>query len=495
MTTAEDAIRAQPAQGAVTSPSQDTVTPPPQPLQPPNVFFPMGYKEAAYQWWTSVTPPTVERNLLSQIPFLREATASSTSLTPSSSSAQPPDPFGIRTWRRSMVQLSGKNRALNEFSVEREGEDPEQTLVMLHGYGAGLGFFYKNFEPISRVQGLKLYALDMLGMGNSSRPPFKIHAKDKEGKITEAENWFIDSLEEWRKAKKIERFTLLGHSLGGYLAISYALKYPGRLQKLILASPAGIPEDPYAVNASMPEPESSTMQNEFTQDQNQSVSSHSPTATQIQSAKPNAVSTPNVPRRTLPSWLVWLWDANVSPFSIVRMTGPLGPRFVSGWSSRRFSHLPADEAQTLHEYSFSIFKQKGSGEYALAYLLAPGAYARRPAINRIQDVGRQPIPQPEGAPPKKETGFPIVFMYGENDWMDVAGGLAAEEKLKQTKLKALLHGTEDEKLNENGSCKVITVPKAGHHLYLDNPDFFNEVMIKEMEETKAYEKRRRAASP
>lgn len=374
-----------------------------------------------------------------------------------------------------MVQLPGKNRALNEVSVERVGEETEENLVMIHGYGAGLGFFYKNFEPLSRIRGLKLYALDMLGMGNSSRPPFKIHAKGKEEQVIEAENWFVDSLEEWRKARKIEKFTLLGHSLGGYLAVSYAIKYPGRLNKLILASPVGIPEDPYAVNASMPEPADSTLQNEFIQDQ--------ATVTEDPAAPKNGVPKAAL-KRPLPSWLVWLWDANISPFSIVRMTGPLGPRFVSGWSSRRFNHLPEDEGQALHDYAFSIFKQKGSGEYALAYLLAPGAYARRPVINRIQEVGRQLIPQPDGVEAVRETGIPVVFMYGENDWMDVNGGLKAQEKLNHTKLKALQNGTEEEKRNEKGSSKVVLVSKAGHHLYLDNPEEFNEIIRKEIEKTK-----------
>lgn len=84
------------------------------------------------------------------------------------------DPYGPRRWRSSMVELSGKDRALNEFCVERIGEEADQNLVILHGYGAGLGFFYKNFEPLSRAKGWTLYALDMLGMGRSTRPPFKI---------------------------------------------------------------------------------------------------------------------------------------------------------------------------------------------------------------------------------------------------------------------------------------------------------------------------------
>jgi cardiolipin-specific phospholipase len=430
----------------------------------------------------------VERNVLSLVPALKEAADSL--LNPDHAAVS--YPVGTRVWRRSMVKLSGKNRELNEVCVERVGEEADDTLVMVHGYGAGLGFFYKNLEPLSRTPGRRLYALDMLGMGNSSRPPFKIHAKTKEEQVIEAENWFIDALEEWRKARKIERFTLLGHSLGGYLAVSYAIKYPGHLKKLILASPVGIPKDPYAVNASMPDPNESTLENEFALDQQSTTEPNSTASAAIRAGDAKTSNAPatnnNVPKRPLPNWLVWLWDANVSPFSIVRMTGPLGPRFVSGWSSRRFNHLPPDEAQALHDYSFSIFRQKGSGEYALAYVLAPGAYARRPVIDRIQEVGRQVISSDDSGNVVKENGLPIVFLYGENDWMDVAGGLAAEEKLKETHRKVLLNGTPEEKRLENGSARVVIIPRAGHHLYLDNAEDFNKVILEELDKTRAAEK-------
>lgn len=450
--------------------------------------------DTLFAQWTSISAAAAERNVLSYVPFLKPAATGSLSDLLQNDQA---DPFGQRVWRSQLVTLSGKNRALNEYSVERVGEAADDTLVMVHGYGAGLGFFYKNFEPLTRVKGWKLYALDLLGMGNSSRPNFKIHAKDPQEKIREAENWFVDSLEEWRKIRKIEKFTLLGHSLGGYLAVSYALKYPGHLNKLILASPAGIPEDPYAVNAALPEPEESTLANEFTQDQESIVSNDSRSGNDTNNftrARDKQAATPSKPeRRPLPGWLVWLWDANVTPFSVVRASGPLGPRLVSGWTSRRFNHLPPDEAQALHTYSYTLFRQKGSGEYALPYILAPGAYARSPVINRIQEVGRQVIqPATATAPAVRETGFPVVMMYGDSDWMDVAGGFAAEEKLKQRVVKALLTGTEEEKRRENGSAKVIIVRNAGHHLYLDNPDEFNEAMRKELEETKAYGQKQKA---
>ena len=81
---------------------------------------------------------------------------------------------------------------------------------------------------------------------------------------------------------------------------------------------------------------------------------------------------------------------------------------------------------------------------------------------------------------KRETGIPIVFMYGENDWMDVAGGFAAEEKILREKERILAGKSEEEKKEDNADAKVIIIRKAGHHVYLDGWDQFNRVMLEEM---------------
>ncbi|EMC96485.1 hypothetical protein BAUCODRAFT_33843 [Baudoinia panamericana UAMH 10762] len=480
---------------------------------PKSGYFPLSYRDGLSQWWASLTPAVTEHRVLSFIPYLRQAPThthtgvkvpgSRESVDPSHAKDATPvrtdshtDPFGPRQWSSEMVRLAGKERFLNEFSVERLGEETRNSFVMLHGYGAGLGFFYKNFEPLSRLPHWKLYALDLLGMGRSSRPPFKIHAKDKEAKIREAENWFIDALEEWRIKRGIDKMTLLGHSLGGYMAVCYALKYPNHLNKLILASPVGIPEDPYAVNEDIPEPSESTMGSEFTQNQDEAINgrgTNGSNTTAGQNGKPP-------PRKPLPRWLTTLWDANVSPFSLVRLAGPLGPRLVSGWTSRRFSQLPAEEAQALHDYSYSLFRQRGSGEYALAYVLAPGAFARSPLIRRIQSVGRQYVethntPEPDAASltaskqRERETGVPIVMYYGDSDWMDVNGGYDCETKCNAEKQKALANATERERQLENGSIKVSIIRKAGHHVYLDGYEQFNKEILEEMRDVERRQQR------
>ena len=66
-----------------------------------------------------------------------------------------------------------------------------------------------------------LYTFDLLGFGRSSRPKF-----DQEPEL--AEETFVESIEEWRKNLNLDKVILLGHSFGGYLASSYALKYPDK---------------------------------------------------------------------------------------------------------------------------------------------------------------------------------------------------------------------------------------------------------------------------
>ncbi|PYI00147.1 putative alpha/beta hydrolase [Aspergillus ellipticus CBS 707.79] len=516
----------------------------------PSAWFPLGYREGFSQWWASLPAATAEHRVLSYLPYLQHhppthLQTGKTSDSPAGelgslqaadqtqegevSASSTDDPYGPRKWRSSMVELSGKNRALNEFSVERVGEEADQHLVMLHGYGAGLGFFYKNFEPLSRPKGWQLHALDLLGMGRSTRPSFRIKAKEREEAIKEAEAWFVDALEEWRIKRKIDRFTLLGHSLGGYMAVAYALKYPGRLNKLILASPVGIPEDPNAIQAELPASSESGSAGEPTQNQrNITASASSVNPGELQkgdnnillrgSSSDSSASQDRPPRRMVPKWFAYLWDANISPFTLVRWAGPLGPRLVSGWTSRRFSHLPADEAKVLHDYSYSIFSQRGSGEYALAYILAPGAFARSPLIQRIQGVGRQyiqenpspassvlessksscfkskskPAPEPSAnpepaqsslTPARRENGLPVLFMYGDHDWMDVRGGIAAKAKLDEEKRRILQDATVQETQADNGSAKVVIIKNAGHHIYLDGWEEFNRIVVSEMEET------------
>lgn len=96
---------------------------------------------------------------------------------------------------------------------------PKIPLVMVHGFGCGLGCFYKNFDHLHLKR--NLYAFDVLGFGRSTRASFST-----EDELVD--NEFVESIEKWRQAMGIEKMILLGHSLGAYMCTSYAIKYPER---------------------------------------------------------------------------------------------------------------------------------------------------------------------------------------------------------------------------------------------------------------------------
>lgn len=97
--------------------------------------------------------------------------------------------------------------------------ESKTPLVLLHGFGGGVGLWALNLDCLSQQR--SVYALDLLGFGESSRPHFSTEAQ-------EAELQFVESIEQWREKMGLESMIMLGHNLGGYLAASYAIKYPTR---------------------------------------------------------------------------------------------------------------------------------------------------------------------------------------------------------------------------------------------------------------------------
>ena len=79
-----------------------------------------------------------------------------------------------------------------------------------------------------------LYLIDILGMGGSSRPTFKLKTEE------EVEDFFINWMECWRKSYGLESMVLGGHSFGGFICGLYACKYPQYVKKLLMFSPLGI---------------------------------------------------------------------------------------------------------------------------------------------------------------------------------------------------------------------------------------------------------------
>jgi len=114
------------------------------------------------------------------------------------------------------------------------GRKNKETLVLLHGYSGSLILFYNLLKTLSRR--FHVYCIDYLGQGLSSRPEFKCQTPE------ETMNYFVESFEKWRKAMKLKRYYLGGHSFGGYIAALCAYKNRKGVKGLYLMSPTGISE-------------------------------------------------------------------------------------------------------------------------------------------------------------------------------------------------------------------------------------------------------------
>ncbi|XP_029282116.1 1-acylglycerol-3-phosphate O-acyltransferase ABHD5 isoform X2 [Cottoperca gobio] len=244
------------------------------------------------------------------------------------------------------------------FSSERVKD--RTPLVLLHGFGGGVGLWAQNLDSLSQRRAV--LAVDLLGFGQSSRPLFSTDAQ-------EAEEQFVESIEQWRAKVGLESMILLGHNLGGYLAVSYSIKYPGRVKHIVLVEPWGFPERPHTLEVDRP----------------------------------------------IPVWIKAL-GAMFSPFNPLaglRLVGPLGPTLVQTLRpdfKRKFSSMFSDN--TVSEYIYHLNVQTPSGETAFKSMTIPYGWATRPMLQRMEQL------QPQ---------IPVTIIYGSRSSIDSNSGSSIKD--------------------------------------------------------------------
>lgn len=428
---------------------------PPPPPQGFNFTYLDSFKDYFRQF--TLSDKIVEEKLLSILPFF-------------------PTPDETRSSKILDTQISGGNY-IHEFFIENHSKDKGldegvKDIVLIHGYAANLGLFFNNYDSLSSIPGVRVHAIDLLGFGFSSRPkfPFKHNGESIE-EVIQVEDWFIDAIEEWRKARKIENFILMGHSFGGYLSACYALKYNKRqpdgknlLNKLVLMSPVGVERNTHSLLKNIPNPfwndEEVMKQNENNKGV-QLTNEISLNQTDIKEHKinPKYLALEEVEESpsefTFRRRLIYtLWQRNVSPFTIIRSMGPIKSKLLSVWTKRRFSEYIESNLEfyrNIHDYFYRSLTAKGSGEYAITRILAFGAVPKLPLIDRLPQA-------------LVKANLPTLWCYGDVDWMNVEAGQEAVMEIN--------------KLANKKIASIGIVPKAGHHLYLDNTELFNDMLFK-----------------
>lgn len=108
--------------------------------------------------------------------------------------------------------------------------DKGSAVVLVHG----LGGFIENWEHNVNAfaQQYRVYALDLVGFGRSDKVP-----------LTRDVMVLVGFINDFMKVMGIEKASLVGSSLGGALVLRFAIEFPEKINKLVLANNAGMGRD------------------------------------------------------------------------------------------------------------------------------------------------------------------------------------------------------------------------------------------------------------
>ncbi len=112
--------------------------------------------------------------------------------------------------------------------VHYEAYGRGRPVILLHGWINSWDVWRDTMLAIPEQGRYKVYALDFWGFGDSSKqktPPFQIHS-------------YAAMVEQFMEIMGINEAPVFGHSMGGTVALSLALKAPDRVKKVaIVGSP------------------------------------------------------------------------------------------------------------------------------------------------------------------------------------------------------------------------------------------------------------------
>lgn len=117
--------------------------------------------------------------------------------------------------------------------ILQAGDPSAPVVLMLHGTAGSLENFCANFEAFARR--FRVIAIDMLGCGFTGKPDYDYAIMDYARHALSV----LDAL-------GVSKASVVGVSLGSWVAVAMAEAWPERIGKLVMVAPAGIIADPEA---------------------------------------------------------------------------------------------------------------------------------------------------------------------------------------------------------------------------------------------------------
>ena len=99
-----------------------------------------------------------------------------------------------------------------------------RQVVLVHGLGVSSR--YMTPMAVRLASRVRVYAPDLPGSGKSEKPPRVLDVPE-----------LADALAAWLEASRIERASFVANSLGCQVTVDLAMRYPERVERLVLVSP------------------------------------------------------------------------------------------------------------------------------------------------------------------------------------------------------------------------------------------------------------------
>ncbi|CAH2010785.1 unnamed protein product [Acanthoscelides obtectus] len=112
--------------------------------------------------------------------------------------------------------------------------------------------------------------------------------------------------------------------------------------------------------------------------------------------------------------------------------------------------MALEDPNLIPEYIYQCNSQQPSGESAFHAMMSDFGWAKVPIVKRID---------------KLDPNMPITLLYGARSWVDHSAGDIIKEK------------------RTNSYFKLQVISGAGHHIYADKPESFNQMVIDACEYT------------
>jgi pyruvate dehydrogenase E2 component (dihydrolipoamide acetyltransferase) len=136
--------------------------------------------------------------------------------------------FGATASEGATYSIASADTRLGPLSFSQRGDGSGDCVLLIHGFASDMHSWAFNLEELGR--GRTLISIDLPGHGTSTK-------EVGNGNIDEMADALIDVLE----SLNIERAHLVGHSLGGSIALKLAEKLGARTGRLVLIAPVGLP--------------------------------------------------------------------------------------------------------------------------------------------------------------------------------------------------------------------------------------------------------------